>query len=896
MNDCWKHGDTAINSLRKTLLHHGITLLVMLFGIRAFHALLNLRSEFGGMFRPQPITTEYAGIIMFSAALALLFLAGTKLKNLNESLQKHFLLFLACEYLLIGIFHNQVGQRSFICELIDNNLPFDELLSLYAMDYFFAPPYYFWGLLWLALSYRLAADRKHLLPIIWSPVILTLPLKNDAFPLIFALSTTLAAAVCSKLCRKQPATSIMWFWPLSQLCLLIWLNHNAALYRNSWLAVCFLFPFIWLPALLLHRRLACEKLPDAVAVTWLLPAFAGLTHIILLTHVPLAGNLFNMWYSLASLQFAAWVVVPVLAALLAAWLSATLYQRLATPVFMGCASMLILFYFIDSLVMFKTGLRLTYNTFDWMLGLSRITSLATTIGSTRAAWPLLAIITGLPALYFTVFKLTADNAASYRLKPFLLIACSTALVWQIFGIIPAGIYKDPLQMLLLSVQALALNGNDKFTYKELTEGFAACQIQKLTWAKATENPPGNSAKRNLVLIMLESTSNRYVSLFGHKDRTWPQLEGFKNRMEIFPFFFSCFPETSNADFTIMSGMYPPNFLLLRQKPDIPIKLLVDHCKAAGYDCSMYLSGFIGDTGKSAFYRSRGFDRMYDALNMPGAGREEGWTWGVKEHHVVSQVNEHVSRLANTPEKPFFIYYRMMYPHAPFQSVNGSTPVFNEEGHQRGNMVGRFKNCLIYQDGEIARLVKHLDSTGVASFTDVMIVADHGTMLGESGRLGHGWSLEPALTNVPMLIIRPEARGFKVNPTPGSQIDILPTALALTGLPQPEQGFCQGLNLLDNAGSTRAMLASRNIFLSSMSQTAVVENSLYYWFPDDESASPAVFRLVWKNDALTISQELGIASETVQQKKKQSISFQKLQKSLLLNMEFYQKTSAAPQKQ
>ena len=878
-----------VNGGDNLFYRHFFTLLAMLFGIRAFHALLNFKSEFGGLFRPVPLASDYTGIIIGVAALILLILVSCRSRALSDRLQNQLLLFLAFEYLLIGLFHNKVGQRSFICEFIDGNLPVDEILNLYAVNFIFELPGYFWGLAWLAGTYKLAAvtSSKHLLPVVWAPILLPITLGSNAFPAVFAVAATLAAAVCSKWCQKHSASATMWFWAGSQLALLVWLNHSAVIYRNSWLVTLLLFPLIWLPALLLNHQLSRERTLAANAVTWLLPTICNLTYAVVLTHVPLADNLFNLWFSIVSLHFAFWSLVPAIAVLAMAMTAGLLVKRLKLPAFIGLAAMLLCFYLTDGLVMFKTGLRLTFNTFDWIFGLSHFASLATTVSSTRDAWPLLLVIAGLPLSYLLVFRFSSRANAVYRLNPLLITAATASLAWQAFGIAPAGLFKDPARMLLASIPALSLEKSDKRTLPELAQGFADCGIPRLKPdpTLTDRQAPGDQI-RNLVLIMLESTSNRYISLFGHNESTWPQLADFKDRMEIFPFFFSCFPETSNADFTIMSGLYPPDFLLLRQKPDLPLTLLVDHFKSAGYDCSMFLSGFLGDTGKSAFYKSHGFDRMFDALNMPGAGREEGWIWGVKEHHVVSQVNDQISRMAAFPEKPFFIYYRMLYPHAPFQSVSGAAPVFNEDGHQHGNMVGRFKNCLLYQDSEITRLIRHLDASAAGSSTAVLIVADHGTMLGESGRLGHGWSLDPWLTNVPMLLIRPRATGFLVNRRPGSQIDILPTALALTGLPQPSLGFCQGLNLLSADERVGKEVMARNIFLSSMSQAAIVDRELYYWFADDENEAPRAFRFAWQNEAVRWIPEGNVASETIRIRRQQAREFQKLQKSLLFNMEHY----------
>jgi membrane-anchored protein YejM (alkaline phosphatase superfamily) len=585
---------------------------------------------------------------------------------------------------------------------------------------------------------------------------------------------------------------------------------------------------------------------------------------------------------MASLHFASWAVIPVLITITMITVAGSIHPRLTRPTFFIATGILLSFYLIDAIVMFKTGLRLTYNTLDWVLGLSRLSSLAGTIGSMNGIGTIMLLFFAPPLVFRYSMQISASKDAIARLAPFLLFALATSLSCQFFGVISPGLFKDPVMVMFSSFASLTADRNSFKSFEELTRSFKECGLTTLTYDKPIREPDQTAAKKNLILIMLESTTNRYVSLFGHHEQTWPELEKYKDRMEIFPFFFSCFPESSNADFALMSGLYPPDFLLLRQRPEIPAKLLVDHFKEAGYDCSLLFSGFLGDTGLSSFYKPRGFDRIYDAGNMPGVGREEGWLWGVKEQYVVNCINDLLSRQESSPAQPFFIYYRMLFPHAPFQSLADTPPVFDEEGYQQGNLVGRFKNCLLYQDAQIARILKHLDSTGLASSTIVILVSDHGTMLGENGRLGHGWSLQPELTNVPLVLIRPEASGIRTNLSMGSHVDVLPTALAVTGLQMAPGTICQGRSLIaeDGLGSTGP---SARIFLHSMSQTALVENGYYYWFPSADAGPPEIFSISQSNgktEFSKVSEPLTVLNGDIAA---QSRKFLALQKSLLLNL-------------
>ena len=67
-----------------------------------------------------------------------------------------------------------------------------------------------------------------------------------------------------------------------------------------------------------------------------------------------------------------------------------------------------------------------------------------------------------------------------------------------------------------------------------------------------------SARRdlNVVLIFLESSYNQHLSLFGSSEATQPLLSQYKDRMEVFPNFFSSFAGSIQARFATFTGLYP----------------------------------------------------------------------------------------------------------------------------------------------------------------------------------------------------------------------------------------------------------------------------------------------------------------------------------------------------
>jgi len=857
-------------------------LLPTLFLIRFLQVILNFPVEFGGLFRPEPFSSAFAQpLILFSAVLIMVSTAAV-MQRADRPVQKGLAGFLAFNYFLIALFHNKVGQRSFICEIIDSNLQFDELSGLYAMDFFFQEPYYFWGMLWTAVSAYLLnrKNRLHLLPLCIIPVFLPIRLSDDVFPAIAGLAIATATLTGVFFHKRQSATGILYFWYGGLLLIFAWMNGNAAIYRNSWLSALILSAIVWVPGIAAAEILK-RKNSEAAASSWLIPAISSITWLVTLTHVPLGRNLFNLWFSVFSLQFAAWSTVAVAITAAAVFFVNRIKKTAARLTFTALATILSFYYILDCLATFKTGLRPDLDTISWISGLNSITSLASTIASLNPIKTILPPLVLCLGIFLAARRLPCLQPHSDSYRAMLTVALSAAIFYQLFTGMPTGLFRDPLLNLLASVQTRVLLHDEASSLEEISARFAALDV-KLTCSQTPSEV--NTTKHNLILVMLESTTSQYVSLFGHPETTWPRLEKYRDRMEIFPFFFSCFPESSNADFCVMSGLYPPDFLLLRQNPAIPVRLLPDYLKAAGYDCSLFFSGFLGDTGLSAFYRARGFDRIYDAGNMPEAGRKESWLWGVKEEHVVTQIKKLLEKLTPKPDQPFFIYYRMLFPHAPFQSISETPPTFSEEGHQHGNLVGRFKNCLLYQDAQITTLLEHLDKSGIASSTVVMLVADHGTMLGEAGRLGHGWNLAPLLTNVPLVIIWPKAGGFKENPSLCSQVDVLPTALAITGNTPEESFFCQGKSLFA-VKNTEGDESSR-IYLSSMSQLAIVENNFYHLIRDKDAGPVETFKILRDGAKIEFNPARVKASDSLA-KSQAAKSFVTLQTTFLKHAGYYQ---------
>ena len=163
----------------------------------------------------------------------------------------------------------------------------------------------------------------------------------------------------------------------------------------------------------------------------------------------------------------------------------------------------------------------------------------------------------------------------------------------------------------------------------------------------------------------------------------------------------------------------------------------------------------------------------------------------------------------------------------------------KEGHGAldANYTGAYKNQLLYMDWIFDSLLQSIDESGLGPDTVVVFVNDHGEMVSASdGGIGHGWSLKPELSNIPLLVIHPSAVDHPIHAAVGSQVDILPTLLDYLGIAIPRDMPMQGLSLRYTAP------AERRIYLGSYQDAAVIDRGRYFLFPDGKPKDARCYRI------------------------------------------------------
>ena len=178
-----------------------------------------------------------------------------------------------------------------------------------------------------------------------------------------------------------------------------------------------------------------------------------------------------------------------------------------------------------------------------------------------------------------------------------------------------------------------------------------------------------SARRdlNVVLIFLESSYNKHLSLFGSSEATQPLLSKYKDRMEVFPNFFSNFAGSIQARFATFTGLYPVRDFNVFTLQRVNVKSIFEVFHDNGYTSSLFYSSFLDYTGFRDFLKNRGIDEMYDADTMPGPRKTERVSWGLREEETLGAIRNQIKRYAGGNQR-FFLTYVPAAPHYPYDCV------------------------------------------------------------------------------------------------------------------------------------------------------------------------------------------------------------------------------------
>lgn len=318
--------------------------------------------------------------------------------------------------------------------------------------------------------------------------------------------------------------------------------------------------------------------------------------------------------------------------------------------------------------------------------------------------------------------------------------------------------------------------------------------------------------KNVIVVVMESTATRYLSLYGSSFATTPNLQREAAHAVVFENAYCHVGLTANALVAIALSNYPGMTYkeYTVEHPALPGTTLAQVLKTCGYRTAFVHSGDLEYTNQIGFLQNRGFDDLWDyrqlGCGLPNFGE---FSWGVEDRCMVEGILKWIDQ---DRSKPFCVlswtiqahHPYMLQPPQPIDFFNGEPPPGAEP-----YTLNLYLNVQREVDAQLGRLFDGLRERGLADDTVVVIVGDHGEAFGEPHKTyGHGSKLFEECVNVPMIVwsprLFPEGRR---ETTVGSQIDINPTVTDLLGVPPADSW--QGRSLFDATRPPRAYFYASN---------------------------------------------------------------------------------------
>ena len=225
-------------------------------------------------------------------------------------------------------------------------------------------------------------------------------------------------------------------------------------------------------------------------------------------------------------------------------------------------------------------------------------------------------------------------------------------------------------------------------------------LRDLNATQTTPNSP--SADLNVVLVFMESTYNKHLSLFGCSEETQPLFSRYRERMELYPNFFSSFASSIHARFATFTSLYPVRDYNAFTLERVPVKSVFEVLHENGYACSLFYSSFLDYTGFRNFLEGRGFDGVYDADTMPGERKTERVAWGLREEETLGAIQAQI-KAYTSQKKRFFLTYVPTAPHYPYEKVPEQFHKFKPA--EMGDYFLLYYNELLYMDWVLASIVE-----------------------------------------------------------------------------------------------------------------------------------------------------------------------------------------------
>ena len=278
---------------------------------------------------------------------------------------------------------------------------------------------------------------------------------------------------------------------------------------------------------------------------------------------------------------------------------------------------------------------------------------------------------------------------------------------------------------------------------------------------------------NVIVLTLDTTRWDRLGAYGDRTASTPNLDRLAAEGVVFEQAIAPVPLTLPAHSTLFTGLLPPRhgvrdnggYIL-----DPRHRTLASVLKNEGWQTGAFVGAFVLD---SKWGLNQGFDTYIDRFDV---SKYQSVSLGGVSRRATEVVDNAMPWLDQHAHERFFAWLHFYDAHTPYDPPEPFRSRFGDR---------RYAGEIAYVDHEIGRVLRWLDSRGIADRTIVVAIGDHGESLNEHGEATHGLFIYDATVRVPF-IVRTPYESMRNRRVPGMvrTEDVMPTVLDLLGQSAP----------------------------------------------------------------------------------------------------------------
>ena len=331
------------------------------------------------------------------------------------------------------------------------------------------------------------------------------------------------------------------------------------------------------------------------------------------------------------------------------------------------------------------------------------------------------------------------------------------------------------------------------------------------------------APRNLVVISIDTMRADRLGSYGYAAAQTPHLDRLAGAGLRFSQATTVVPLTLPAHSSLLTGTFPSwhgvrdngGFYLGDEQVT-----LAEVLRERGYRTGGFVGAFVLDRRWGI---AQGFDRFFD--NFDFEKFDQAPSMDFIQRPGAEVVDQAIAFIAQDRDQPFFAFVHLYDPHTPYQASEPFRSRFPATMH------GAYDAEVAATDAQVGRLLDGLAADGRLANTLVIVLGDHGEMLGEHGEQQHGFFIYDAAVRIPLIIAGP---GVPVRHVADQVriVDVMPTALDFLEVPAPKD--VQGVSL-------RPLAAGKHLDLLAHTETWVPR--YHYGWSELQSVQDGRFKYI-----------------------------------------------------